>query len=260
MGKTRIGFIALVTVIFANILIFAIRPLGDSFFLLADMLVVSLSFAAFLFGIRAYMLHGFKSMQGKALLMLSLGSFFWFIGESIWSFFDISGMGSPVASYADIAWFIGYPLFAAGLYFVWRTAGTPKTRSRMYASIISISLIIASAALFLAAPLLMDTETGVIEKIVTSGYYIGDVVLASGCIMVVISLAGGRLFKPWVIITIAIVLSAAGDIAYSYMSGSYESGNWIDILWNLNYILMAYGFFYYSNTIKALIKDTGGKR
>ncbi len=115
------------------------------------------------------------------------------------------------------------------------------------------------ALFYLIIPLLASPETTVIEKATTVGYVIGDMSLIAGCVVIAVSLYRGMMAKPWIIITAALVMSALADIIYSYIAVSYEAGSWIDLLWNLDYILMAYGFFYYRSSVKDIMAS-GGKK
>lgn len=44
----------------------------------------------------------------------------------------------------------------------------------------------------------------------------------------------------------ALTLISAADVFYTYFLASYTSGHIIDVLWDLGYILLAFGFFNYA--------------
>jgi hypothetical protein len=261
MKKTLVGLIILAAVIIANIIIYTIRPFGESFSLAGDIMVMSFSFAASALGFYAYRLHGWKSVQGKAILLISIGVFLWFLGESIWSFYDIAlGIEAPFPSYADVAWFLGYPFFIAGLYYVWKVTKTPLTRRR-----ISLAYILGAALLILmvfyaALPALGNPETETLEKAAALGYVIGDTALVIASSVVIISLIGGKLATPWIILIVSLILSCIADIVYTYTFASYQVGDWIDLLWNANYLLEAYAFFYYRSSIAGFLGSAGRRK
>jgi hypothetical protein len=260
MNKTTNGIIILCTIIMVDLLIYIKKPLGEDFYIIADLLVVLLSLTAFCFGIYAYKLHGSKNIQGKAILFLSLGILFWFFGESIWAFYEIIiKADAPIASLADAFWLLGYPLFAAGLYYEWKITRAGLTRNKLIAgSFIFIITLLISGWYGIIVPL-GNAETSQFEKIVLVSYVIGDIVVMLGAIIVLTSLWGGKLAKQWTIITVAIILTSVADIIYAYMSNSYQTGNWIDILWDANYLLLAYGFYHYRQTIICALQETNSR-
>ena len=256
MKKT--AFVILATAILANAALFYYKPLGENFFIIADLVVMGLSLTAFIFGFLSYRMHGLKSIQGKALLFLSLGVLFWFFGESIWAYYEIVlGIEAPIASFADLAWLVGYPLFAAGLFCEWKITRMPLTANRKTAMLLLIIVAFCIAGWFGIAPTIASNEMGLTEKTVMVLYVIGDLLLIIGCMAVMISFYGSIFARQWSILTAAIIVSGVADILYAYLSVSYTTGSWIDLLWNIDYMLMAFGFFYYRQSIKEkLTKET----
>jgi hypothetical protein len=260
MKRTQAGLVILIAAILANIAIYAARPLGEAFFILGDTMVIAFSLTAFAMGLYASRLHGLKSAQGKAIFLISMGIFFWFLGELLWSIYEIAlGIEAPVLSFADLAWLAGYPFFVAGLYYVRKTAGTPLMKRKISVERTSFALLSAVIILYIIAPLLA-MDAGVLEKAVSLSYVIGDAILLAACIMVVVSLMWGRFSSPWLMITLAITLASLADLFYSFILGSYETGNWIDLLWNADYMLVGYAFFYYRSSVKEFIKNAGTRK
>ena len=248
--KEKTAFGVLAAAFLATASLFVLKPMGDSFFIVADLLVASYAFVAFVFGVRAYRLHGFRNLQGKALLFLSLGLFFWFLAESAWLVYEgVLGISSPGASAADILWFAGYPLFFIGICLERRIAGALERNKRLLAM---LAIVLAFCALYalVAVPVFLDAETTWIEKTVSLGYVMMDILLLTGGLAVIISFGDSRMARQWVAITSAIILFSIADIAYAYLGASYETGNWIDLLWDFDYLLMAYGFFYYRHSVQ----------
>jgi hypothetical protein len=255
IGKTGIGLIVLVLALIANIIVYATRPFGDNFYIVADVMVGILSLSAVVLGVYAYRLHGFKSLQGKALLFMAIGSFFWFLGEFGWMVYEVVlGMDAPIASLADAAWFLGYPFFAAGIYYAWKITRAPLTRNRKTIITLSILAVITVMLSYLVWPIVTDPEIELAEKIVSAGYVICDMALIAGLFVLIISMIGGRLAKPWIIIAAALTMTALADITYSYFISTYEAGDFIDLLWNFDYLLTAFGFFYYRQSFQDQMK------
>jgi hypothetical protein len=216
--------------------------------------VIILSFLAVVFGLYAYKLHGFSSLQGKALLIFTIGLFCWFLGETTWGIYEIIlGLGKPIASVADVFWITGYPFLLLGLYYVWKITIVSNSKKRLLALII----LIISGCFFmikLAIPSLTDTKISIVEKVSTAGYVIGDAALLVALICVITHLFGGKFAKTWVLILLAIFITTIADIYYMNFSEVYETGNLIDLFWDFSYILMAFGFFYHREAVKDIIK------
>ena len=229
------------------------KPLGGSFFIVADTIVLILSLLAVISGLYAYRMHGFKSIQGKALLFITLGVFFWFLGELTWGIYEVVlGIETPVASIADVFWIIGYPFFLAGFYHVWKISSTPTDKKKLTLSAI-VTILILSSLTYSAIPALIDVEMSFAEKASTAGYVIGDMLVLIALTVSITHLLGSRFAKPWSIIFLATLMATIADIYYMNFLEIYETGNLIDLLWDLDYMLLAFGFFYYRETVKGLL-------
>lgn len=243
---------AFIVIFLIVILLYIYEPLWNNFYIIGDSIVSILSFFAAISGFYAYRMHGFKSTQGKALCFISLGALFWFLGEFTWTIYEVVlGIEKPIASIADIFWFIGYPLFLIGVYYVYKAASTFPSKRKLTFLIIIIILICA-LLLCLAMPNLTAAEIAFEEKIATGGYVICDMLLLIGLIFVIACLFQSKFLRAWSIILIAILFSTAADVFYMNLSVVYETGNIIDLLWDLDYTLFAFGFFYYRETVEEI--------
>jgi len=83
------------------------------------------------------------------------------------------------------------------------------------------------------------------EKISTAGYVIGDVVLLDALAITIIYLAGKEFSKMWTMILLGMFIITIADAVYPYILDIYRTGNLIDLLWDLGYIVLALGFFRY---------------
>jgi hypothetical protein len=242
--------------ILATVLLYIFKPLGEDFYIIGDSIVIIFSLLAFASGFYAYKIHGFKSVQGKALFLLTIGIFFWFLGESTWGFYEIVlGIEAPVASIADVFWLLGYPFFLGGAYFICRLAAIPLAKKKY----MLFALIIAGlfCVLWLIYPTIVNPEISLAEKMSTTGYVIGDFAILIAMIFIVVYLSGSKFLKPWTLIIIGLVLSTIADIYYMNFIDVYASGDWIDILWCADYIITALGLFYYRETAEKIFADVG---
>lgn len=258
MNRTYIAACISILLFLADFLLYVYQPLGEEFYIVGDSTIILFSFLAIVSGFYAYRPHGFKSTQGKALLFITLGVIFWFLGETTWGIYEVVlGIEAPVASVADIFWLIGYPFFLIGSYFLCRLALVPLGKKKYVLAVIIIA--VCSFMLYLAFPTFLDIEMSLAEKLSTAGYVVGDMLLLVAMAFAVSYLWGGKFTKPWSVILIAILLSAIADIYYMNFIDVYETGNMIDLLWDVDYILMTFGFFYHRETAKEIVEKAKEK-
>ncbi len=236
----------------ANVILYVYQPLGENFYIIGDSLVAALALMAALVGFYAFRLHGFRSSQGKALFFVATGAFFWFLGEFTWGIYEIVlAVEAPVGSTADVFWFIGYPMFLLGFYYIFRISSTTPNRKRL-AILVPAVVIVFSLMVYLALPTLA-ASISVEEKMATAGYVIGDAFVLAGLMFTIACLWGSRFAKPWSIIFLSMAALTIADTFYSSFFSVYETGNLIDVLWNTGYIFLAFGFVYYRETTKGIV-------
>jgi len=254
MEKSKLVFWIFSLLFVLDIFLYIYQPLGENFYIIGDLFVIFLSFLAFSSGLYAYTLHGSKSLVGKAFLFLSLGVFFWFLGETIWGIYEIVlGIKAPVASIADVFWILGYPCFLLGLVYILKITRFPIRKSKIILLIFLFSFIFSSL-IYLAIPTITNPEISIEEKLSTAGYVIGDIFLLSCITFATVNLFGTKTFRSYFLIILGLVCMTMADIYYMNFLEIYKVGNLIDLLWDLGYILLCLGFFYYRKTMKALLK------
>jgi signal transduction histidine kinase len=122
-------------------------------------------------GVRRY-----RPAAPHAWLLIAAGIFAFTIGDLIWGLYEAVD-GDPFRWTADAFYLMGYPLIAAGLVVAtrWRV---PRSDWR---SLIDAGMITVAASLFawvyLIEPNRTDTGLGLAEKLVSSAYPVGDLIL-----------------------------------------------------------------------------------
>ncbi|MBC7219430.1 MAG: hypothetical protein H5T49_04790, partial [Hadesarchaea archaeon] len=170
----------------------------------------------------------------------------WFLGEFTWGFYEIFlGVEAPVTSAADIFWLAGYPLLIIGISLVWNSTKMKVNSRRMISSAV-LSALLLVICVYLSTPALTSTDLSLPEKVTTAGYIIGDAGLLITVIVTMVHIPSKELFRLWVAILAALALITAADVLYTYFLSSYFTGHIIDVLWDLGYILLAFGFFNYA--------------
>lgn len=258
--KTRIALIITIIVLLIDLLLYIFQPLGENLYFITDWTVVVFALAAVITGYYALRLHGTETLHGKALLFLVLGSLFWAFGELFWALLETILKVEPFPSIADVFWYIGYPLFGIGLYYIWKITRASAAKQRIFIGALAILATLIIVSFYGIFPHLADPGLTKLERAIVLGYVILDFAVIVGEIIIIVSLLGRELIKPWAIILIAGFFTVFADIMFAQIASLYESGSFFGVLWDAGYILMAFGFFYYRQTISGMLKPNGQKK
>jgi len=156
-------------------------------------------------------------------------------------------MNETYPSVADYFWSLGYiPLFigVVVMYNGYKKSGLSLGNSWVY-SIITIFFIVILYFIihFLLWPIIIDSETGFLEKFFYLFYPLADILLIfpTFILIYITSLFGkGSISKPWKYLSLGFISFAFADLIYSYLvwQDLYGICNIIDIAWNFGYLLM----------------------
>jgi diguanylate cyclase (GGDEF)-like protein/PAS domain S-box-containing protein len=158
-------------------------------------------------------------------------------GDNLYSFRSYvlhDDIGFP--SYVDLVYLAMYPLLIAGL--VWMVRERSDGRDR--ASVIDAGIITVSVGLviwvFLIAPYVRFADLGVLERLTSIAYPLGDVALLA----IAVRLAVGRGRRPpafW-LLSGSIVALLGADALYGYLNlaGTWHEHNPVDAGWIVFYV------------------------
>ena len=253
MDKIRIAGILVILLFLIDVVIYTVQPMGEETYVIEDMIPVLFGCFTVIAGIYAMSFHGLSSLQGRALFFLTLGEGLWVGGEFLWAYQEVVlGIEELSVSIADLSWIAGYLPYLIGMYLVWTFTRTPLTQNKKV--LITITSCLIFLIVFFYGSLNVLSDLSGMEILVNGWYVFGDIILLIGGIILVISFWGGKFAKPWIIITLSIIVSAVADMVYFYILPWYETGNLIDVLWDLDYLLGGFGFIYYRESVKNLLK------
>ncbi len=255
MQRVKLGAGIFLLAFLIDVLLYVFQPLGQDFYLIADSTVVIFSFLAAVLGVYAYRSHQFSDIQGKALFFLTVGIFLWFLGEATWMMYDVIAGAVPVFSVGDIFWLAGYSMFLICLRYVWKLVLWPINK-KWFVLCAGILLVVSYLIWYVSLPILTDAGLSAIEKVVTVGYVLGDMLVLDVLIVIAFYLARNKLSKAWDIILLALALTTLADVTYARDFVSYKSGNLMDLLWDLSYILLAFAFLYYRTKWREVLAKT----
>ena len=187
---------------------------------------------------------GFRTRSGKLWPAFTVGILLWFVGEVVWSFYyQVLSVQVPYPSLSDVFYIAGYFPFFAGLsLYVFYFKGVLK-RSTL-AIVAAVVFAAAAATAYILVPPVLAEDSGIVTKAFDFAYPLLDLVLLSVSLLGLSVLASGALGRPWLFITMGIILNAAGDLLFSYMTavGTYMIGTLPDLFYILGYISLALAF------------------
>ena len=173
-------------------------------------------------------------------LLLAAGCLLWFIGEAIWTYFEvIAQQDVPFPSVADVAYLGAVPVAGAGLLCFGRKGGTMRaSRNLIDGGIISAALLILTWAVVLG-PVWNGRQGSALEQIVSLAYPVTDVALGSVA-LVVIGWSGGRR-RPLLILAASLLMMGFTDSAFTWLtnSGTYSSTDVVSVGWVVAYFGIA---------------------
>ncbi|MEW6066877.1 MAG: hypothetical protein AB1610_01060 [Nitrospirota bacterium] len=265
MKKSKTVFVFSLILIFFNLLFYSFQIGGENILtIVSDFLPVICSIIACIGLNTAF--RSFKTFDYTKIswLMLLLGIVLFFGGESTYAVLEVIfevDMNETFPTLADYFWLAGYlPLFIglAMTIYAYKRSGFPFGNVKMYSLISAIFVIITGGLIYLLLiPIIQDTETSFLEKFVYLFYPIGDLFLIIPAVFMIYitSLFGkGSISRPWKYIAAGFISMTIADILYSYLSwlDMYGAGNFIDVAWNIGYLLIGIGAFYQKELIESL--------
>ena len=182
-----------------------------------------------------------RSRRAWTLIGAACGS--WSIGQMVWTWYETAlGMPVPFPSAADIGYLGLVPLAVAGL------LAFPSAPSRLSSRMRAVldGMIIATALLFVSWAVVLGqvvsaASGGIVAQAIGVAYPLGDVVILT--ILVLSSTRQNRDVakdSSIALLFAGLVGFAIADSGFTYLtsSGSYSSGNLIDLGWFIGFALI----------------------
>jgi hypothetical protein len=194
--------------------------------------------------------HGLPQRRVWVLLAAGLG--LWAVAEGIWMYFQIgAGRDVPYPSLADIIWGIGYVPLILGMFLGHRGLGVRLPTRQRIVAVIVYAVLLAALAAWLVAPMCGDLPAGSWDEALVGSYYlIGNLTLAFIATLSLIVVWDGLIGRPWLSITIGMLLFALSDTAFAYAAwvGTYAVGRnaisgVIDVVYLAAYLSIALGAY-----------------
>jgi hypothetical protein len=207
-------------------------------------------FCAVFGGLYALSQYTVKNKKGLAIFFITLGLVCFLIGDIIWMIYDYFLNISPFPSIADVFYLLAYPFFLIGIIkYIKIIQFEFQSSCKILFTILAVSLGIL--CLFFMNFIYFDTDAVLIAKIFFILKAIGNtLLLLSGLVVVLIVMEfkQGKLYLPWMIFLIAIVLNLLGDILNTFFEKQYFNQDVFyyaitDLIWIASYYLFGYSMF-----------------
>jgi len=194
-------------------------------------------------------IYGYKSVIGKVWLFVSIGLFFWFLGETLWGYYEVFLEEYPFPSIADVAWLLGYIPFYLALHHQCSHLKTPIPYKEFFIVFLITTLYGFISGVLVIGPIVKEVEYPLIEKALTMAYPIADIFLIFCGLIAVSMFKGGRLSRSWLFISLAFLTSGIADTIFSWLEwqGLYELSSpydYVDFLWVASYLFFILGAYY----------------
>lgn len=194
----------------------------------------------------------------KYWMLIGAGAACYAVGDIVWALYELPGGEVPYPGLPDLFYFAEYAFLAAGLIIAVRGYRQLVDWKVPLATAVGAAAAAAAGLWFgLLGQIAADTEMAIAEKAATLAYPLCDVFLALApalfLLLVVLKLGGGRLARPWWAVGAGLMLLAASDTAYSWLTWNetYVSGSVVDYGWMLASVCIALGALLASDLAKS---------
>jgi len=234
------------------LLVAAAYLFGKPASLLADTAYLFPVFLSVFAGFFAAETYGFKSHNGKALLLLASGLAFWTTGELLWYIFKNFLNLDPFPSAADVFFLLAYPLLFVGILYGTKLARIKWRELDKKKALVDLAavIVLSAAAAYWGIYKAYNSEVSLLENLILTGYGVADLVLIGALILslgTARAFDGGRFGFLWKILTAGFFFILVADILFAIYQTDYNSGlvlyTLVDMAWIAGYFLIAYGLF-----------------
>lgn len=183
---------------------------------------------------------GLNGSHGLAWFSFCSYAVSWFIAEMLWIYQELYLKEDPFPSSADIFYVVGYPFLL--MFFV---AYLQPVKSAITRKILVMPIIVSVAVLIPSLYFVMNSETESDALELTLGiiYPVFDAMVIIPAMIGVVLFFKGQVNFMWTLMCLGTVCLFAADTAFLFgeNTGSYYTGNPMEILYYWNYILLAFG-------------------
>jgi len=205
------------------------------------------AFAAFALAALLWKMNSGKRGGGmsRVYASYSLGIGFWFLADCTWSLYVLAfRIEIPYPSMADLFWLVGYiPLLMALLLQAWPFRELLISRKQLALTL--GMFLLAFLILIVTIPPLLGQGQDLVALSVSVAYPLLDTLLLTLVIPIFLVFRKGSYWHPLLFVMFGIILQLVGDLAFNqaFFSSTYYAGSPIDLIFDLSYLMLAFGFY-----------------
>lgn len=189
---------------------------------------------------------GLHSAVGKGIIYYSLGLLSLWFGQTMWTYYNLSGVEVPYPSIADLGYFAIVPFYGMGTIYFARATGASVSLKFLKKKIVIVA--IPFAMLFVSYIIyLKDISPDFTDPLKTFfdfGQPLGEAVVIS-LALITFELSrgvlGGKMKPKMLLFSSALVVQYVTDYTFYYRSATetYYNGGPVDLMYILSFALMA---------------------
>ena len=183
-----------------------------------------------------------RAAQGRvktAWFAMVIGFTCWLLGEVLFAYYQLVAGEAPSPSWSDAAYLAYYPWVCVAL-LLFPTARSWRSQAQMI-----LDAVIVTGSFFLISwltvlrPLWQDRSAGRLEFVVSVAYPVGDVlVMTIGLLVVIRSAPGLRLTLSLLVAGLMVAALADSLWVYDVSTAGYAAGSLVDLLYAANALLI----------------------
>ena len=183
---------------------------------------------------------------GRTYFALGLAYLMIFIGEIVWSYYQVVLQEDPYPSIADVFFFAFYPL---AIYHLARNSFYFKRKLDISTKIwlTMIPIVIVSVYSYLVL------ESGGL----TFDFYYGLIFVAATSVSLSFAILGASVFRysvlktVWLLLVLGIMINSIADVWYYYLEifGQYDEKHVVNSMWIAGFMIVAYALYKHRKTI-----------
>ena len=198
----------------------------------------------------------------QAWLIVGAAFIFYWVGDSLWFYFENFRSSPPFPSLADAGYLIFYPLLLVGLLRFPVGARGKVDRAKFWLDSLTVLLSALMVVwFFVLGPTARAQGDGFFAKAISIAYPVGDLVLVFGIAAIILRGPAESCRRALAILAIGLGLFVIADVGFGYSSlqTGYAGGDWPDSLWMCAQFLMLFAAQYHFMRLKHRT-DSGPKR
>lgn len=210
--------------------------------LISDLAFLPMGLAAAALAWRTGRHRALRSKTRRAWMTVGLAVLCWWLGDVLWSYYEIVLRRAPFPSPADAAYLLFYPILLVGLL---AFPSARRTRGELVKFWLDTVTVLLSGWMviwyFVLGPTALARDVEPFVTVLSSAYPIGDLVLLFGIAALVLRRPDEGSRDALAALAAGLTSFLIADIAFGYLSlqERYRSGDWPDAFWMLAPLLIA---------------------